>query len=1347
MNYLRNILQMFFCVFILFFTTIAFPGQSNNLYRQISFNQLRNISTSFILQDKAGFLWFTSYGGVYRWDGYSYLYFLDKPSRVLCEDKYGNIWVGTWNGVFKIEPSNGKVTRYQPHPSVPGNEWKNNILSLHEDRFGFIWIGTSDGLNRLDPDRKKFVCFTHNDSDPSSLLHNSVSAIYEDKNGALWLGTGRGLDQYDYSTGKFIHVWKDPEISKNYIERWNGSKYWISAIYEDKHGAFWLGTSDGLVELDKKTGSFILYKEESQDTFGLSNKYINTIDEDKNGSLWIGTQYGLNIFERKTKQFIKYYHEQLNQKSLSDNTINKIIQDDSGILLLATDSGVDRIEMNDSPFKNYKLDANKLKEVRSSEIFRLTPISSDKILVFTSGGWYIFNSKSEIFNPYKLDAVHLVFQDKTENLWFCSDKGGIYRRTLTNKIYSNDTEGKLFDKTVTSVYESKKGGLWLGTYEGGPGGIYFLSFKNQQIKFVQKTGVSVFNIYEDHTGLVWASTIGGGLIRYDPLTDKSKTYYNNPDDSSTISSNSIWSTFYEDTSGNLWFNSDKFERAKNKFVHIPQPYGVLSILGDDYGNMWICTYAGIERMDPVSRKYKLYDISHGFENINFNAQVVCKTKSGEMYFGGLNGFIRFHPDSIRDNQFIPPVVITSIKKFDKPSVITNIIKLPYNENFLSFEFAALSYVNPENNKYAYKMEGLDKDWIYSGTRRYTSYPNLAPGKYIFRVKGSNNDGVWNEEGTSITIIISPPWWKTWWAYSSYFLIFVFSLYGIRKYEMNRLRLKDKIKMDEAVLIEREETDKIKSRFFANISHEFRTPLTLILGPAEKINSQTSSDIVKDSGIIKRNSKRLLQLVNQLLDLSKLEAGRMKLEASKNNIVSFVKGIALSFESLSEEKDITLKITSEKDLIELYFDKEKMLKILSNILSNAFKFTPQDGKIMVSIIETHTETIDRGFLTQARKSKMKGFVEIKIRDTGIGIRKEEIPKLFDRFYQVDSSFTREFEGTGIGLALTKELVELHYGSIKVESEIEQYTEFTLNFPLGREHLKDDEILIEEKTEKSTMFFNQERYLSEKNLTEESIEEIETAALKEDKTIILIVEDNYDMREYIKESLGENYIIEEAANGEQGIRKALKIIPDLIISDMMMPKMDGNEMTKFLKNDEKTSHIPIIILTARSGQENKLEGLQTGADDYLTKPFDLKEIQIRIENLITIRKKLQEKFGKIAYLSKYSGKKLLSIDEQFINKVLKVIEDHISEEDFSIEDFGSEVGMSRTQLYRKLKAVTGMPASIYLRTIRLSKAKKMIEDKAGTISEVSYSVGFSSPSYFTKCFKEEFGYLPSEENKPQ
>jgi len=587
----------------------------------------------------------------------------------------------------------------------------------------------------------------------------------------------------------------------------------------------------------------------------------------------------------------------------------------------------------------------------------------------------------------------------------------------------------------------------------------------------------------------------------------------------------------------------------------------------------------------------------------------------------------------------------------------------------------------------------------------------------------------------------------------YGLTVVSALYGIRRYEMNRVAFKNQVKIDAAILKEKDETDKMKSRFFANISHEFRTPLTLIIGQAERISSNESVDIKKDSNTIKRNSKRLLQLINQLLDLSKIEAGKLKLEISQGNIVSLIKGVVFSFESLAASKNIILKIQAEKDFIEMYFDKEKMYQIHSNILSNAFKFTHENGKITVSISE---------YIPTANEKSPK-YVEIKYRDTGIGIAPEEMPKLFVRFYQVDNSLTRENAGTGIGLSLTKEFIELHHGTIRVESKKEEasiagsgWTEFIIRLPLGKDHLNGDEI-IEQSIEPIPSGKYTERE-SETNILEieksyftyttpvNHIDPIKSSITRElmgDKTIILIVEDNYEMREYIKESLDKSYILEEAVNGEQGIRKAEKIIPDLIISDMMMPKADGNELVRILKNDEKTSHIPIILLTAKAGHEDKLNGLEHGADEYLTKPFDRKELQVRIKNLINTRKKLQEKYSSANNLP-FGIKKdrLNSIDEKFMFKIGEAIEKHISEEEFDMEVFCSEMAMSRTQLHRKLKALTGKPASLYIRSVKLAKAKEMITEQQANISEIAYSLGFSSPAYFTRCFREEFGCPPSD-----
>ena len=539
----------------------------------------------------------------------------------------------------------------------------------------------------------------------------------------------------------------------------------------------------------------------------------------------------------------------------------------------------------------------------------------------------------------------------------------------------------------------------------------------------------------------------------------------------------------------------------------------------------------------------------------------------------------------------------------------------------------------------------------------------------------------------------------------------------------------------------------RDRFFTNISHEFRTPLTLILGPSENIVSNSMEEETrKKAEQIKLNANRLLALINQLLDLSRLDAGKLNLNVSKGNIVSFVKGISMSFESLAERKGIELSIDLSDDQIELYFDKEMMIKIMTNLLSNAFKFTKTDGQISVKINENDF-----------------GSVLIKIKNTGAGIPELELPKLFDRFYQVDNSHTRDFEGTGIGLALTNELVELHGGTIKVESKLKNvdtdeagWTEFTISLPLGRKHLKVNEIAeetilknealqneINNINEFETQHLNYDILISADEKFNDTLHNIQINNLTNgEKTLILIVEDNPDVRRFIKDSLKDDFQIVEAANGEQGVELAESIIPDLIISDIMMPKLDGNELTRLLKNDEKTSHIPIILLTAKSEQESKIESLETGADDYLIKPFDTIELKARIKNLVALRKKLQEKYCSSNFILNQNKKELSTLDEQFLKKVLNVSEKHISDENFSIEQFDKEIGMGRVQIYRKLKALTGLSPSRFIRSLRLLKALKMIKEKKGNISEIAFSVGFSTPAYFAKCFKEEYGYAPSE-----
>jgi signal transduction histidine kinase/ligand-binding sensor domain-containing protein/DNA-binding response OmpR family regulator len=1273
-----------------------------------------------VIQDRTGYLWFGTWGGIENYDGYNFTAYKQEPDNpnsiknqfvnTLYEDKEDNIWIGTEFGLEKFNKTTGNFSHYMPYPPNTEPEWDNVVSSICEDKFGMLWVGTDDGLYNFDKKSEKFICIRNNEHNPESIGSNGVSAILEDKTGSLWIGNGKGLDKLDRKTEKFIHFWFDPN-NKN---EW--TNYFVNTLFEDKSGILWLGTRKGVIAFDQNAQTFTPYIKDGQNS-------ISSICEDESGHLWFGSwESGLYSFDKKTKKLNHYLHDDNDPGSLNSNTITSICFERSGTIWIGTrGGGVNKINRTKQPFKKYLFNG----------VSNIVKGNNDMLWIGTSKGWNKFNPKTEELIPYSFGKDFLVAEEEAGDLWLGKESGGIYKRDIKGRITNYyDSSGGEFNKIVNRLYKSPDGVVWIGTKDGG---VYKIAPNGNLIRKILQSN-TIFDFCLDRSGLLWIGVMEGGLICYDPVKDiVVKNFIYEPGNPESIKCNVVLSIL-EDKTGDLYLGTNNglgiYNRMTQKFIFFDERNGlphnvVWWILNDDRGNYWLSTRKGISKFNTVTKQFHNYDVSYGLPENGFYIIQGCKTENGEMYFGAPNAVIRFHPDSIKNNSFIPPIEITSIRKFEESVPIGKEIDLSYKENFLSFEFIALSYISPERNQYAHKMEGIDKDWVYSGTRRFASYPNLDPGEYVFRVKGSNNDGVWNEEGTSIAIIISPPFWKTWWAYSLYAGILILALFWIRRYEMNRISYKNQTKLDRAVLIEKEEMEKIKSDFFANISHEFRTPLTLILGPAEKIEKNESSNPVKDAGIITRNSKRLLQLVNQLLDLSKLDAGKLKLEASSGNIISFVKGLALSFESLSESRDVMIKIKSDKEFIELYFDREKMVKVFSNLLSNAFKFTPERGNVFITLTETNNAT-----------------VEIRIRNTGIGIPQKELPKLFDRFYQVDSSQTKEYEGTGIGLALVKELIELHHGNITVDSEVGNsekagWTEFTISLPLGRAHLKDEEISVADKeTRQEETPVDEAEYLSPRTLVESDPVQDET------KTTILVVEDNYDMREYIKESLSDTYVVEEAVNGEQGVRIAETIIPDLIISDLMMPKMDGNELTRILKNDERTSHIPIIILTAKSGQENKIEGLQTGADDYLTKPFDVKELRVRVENLISIRKKLQEKFSKGEFLAKRTEKKLKSIDERFLAKVLEVIEKHISEEEFSIEECSSEVGFSRTHFHKKLRALVGKSPSQYVRTVRLYRAKQMIEEEKGNVSEIAYSVGFSSPAYFSRCFREEFGYPPSD-----
>ncbi len=1293
----------------------------------------------------------------------------DNQIRSLCEDSNGDIWIGTWEGgLNRFNRATEKFARYQHNPNDPASISPSGIFALSFDKSGNLWVGTEkSGVDYFELKTGIFHHFKHNPDDPYSLSADDIYDVHVDRNDDLWVGTGtNGLNKYIKEKQQFVRIQESDDCG----EGLSGKK--IASIYEDPFGNLWIGTRDGgLNKFDPSSNKFKCYKHDPNNPNSLSENDAWIVYGDSKSFLWIGfLNGGLNLFDSANETFTLFRKDYNNSNSLSDDEIFTIYEDRSGIIWFGTwNSGLNKYDRMKKKFVTYSHNPKDNNSLSPSSVYTIFKDRFGELWVGTAGGGlnridernnkftHYFHNQNDLGSISSND-IYSICEDKEGYLWIATDNAGINRfDRKRNKFirfqHDPDNPKSISTNAVSQIFCDSYGDLWVGVSGNG-----LDKFNQKQNSFIHykhdpedpksiKPDL-VFSFYEDKSLNLWIGTYGGGLMKYNRQTDDFIFFEHDPNKLNSLSSNLI-SAICEDENGVLWIGTNgtglnKFDTEKNQINRYSEKNGlpnniICGILSDNSGNLWISTGKGISKFNIENESFSNYDKRDGLQDNEFNNWAYCKSSSGEMYFGGPKGINCFLPGELSKNTNIPQIAITDFQILHKPVAVgydtilgrtvlkksitvTDTIELAYDENILSFEIVALDFHSPPKNQYEYFMEGIDKNWIQTdATDRAMTYTNLNPGEYTLRIKGSNNDGVWNEAGISLKVIIHPPWWATWWSYMLYGFVFILVFVTSTRIYLHRHRLRTQLALEHEHAIKLEEVDKLKSNFYANISHEFRTPLMLILGPVEKLASKMSDEeSKKQTGLIKGNAKKLLNLINQLLDLSRLEAKKLKLNASMGNIAQYVKGLAKEFEQIAEQRDISLNILIEKENIDAYFDKEKMERIITNVMSNAIKFTPHGGRITVKLTETsHRE------------------VEITVRDSGLGIPKNELAKIFDRFYQVDGSHTREHEGTGIGLALTKELVELHKGQILIDSVEGHWTEVKLYFPLGRDHLTDDEI-----SEPSEFELHKFEAAEDFGINGSLCEETEDENLI-DKTIVLIVEDNPDVRDYVKDDLKEIYHVEEAANGEQGLRKAEKCIPDLIVSDVMMPKMDGYEMTRMLRQNEKTSHIPIILLTAKSDRDSKLEGLGLGADDYLTKPFDTQELLARIKNLIETRRILQEKFGSgTVVLHKPEKEKLSCLDQQFLDRVMSVIDQHITEEEFSIEEFGKDVGMSRSQMHRKLKALTGKSTSLYLRTVRLAKAKHMIEEQKGTISEISYQVGFSSPAYFSRCFREEFGCTPSE-----
>ena len=856
---------------------------------------------------------------------------------------------------------------------------------------------------------------------------------------------------------------------------------------------------------------------------------------------------------------------------------------------------------------------------------------------------------------------------------------------------------------------------------------------------------AVVALWIDDTGFVWIGYLRSGLVRYDPATREYIHFRSDPAKSNSLGNNFV-QCIYQDMAGSLWVATRrglcKYDPVSKGFKSYTKADGlpsnvIVGILEDNDGNLWLSTTNGLSRFNPIEETFTNYNISDGLQGNQFWIGSGFKSESGELFFGGNNGFNAFYPNNLEKlaNPYIPPIVITNVSVQNEPysirvyanTVENDTLNLSYKENQVSFEFAALDFTSPEKNQFAYMLEGFDNDWIYTGTRRYANYTNLDPGQYTFRVKGSNNDGVWNDDGISLNIYISTPFWKTGWAYILYVLLSAGLIYGVNAYIIGLVRVKHDLKIERMEKEKVQEINQFKLQFFTDVAHEFKTPLTLIQAPLEDILSgiKKGMPFEDEYRLMNRNVKYLLRLVHQLLNFRRAEQGRMELQVSKGDIVQFAREIFELFRETARKRSIEYSFRSDSNVIEGWFDWEKLEEILVNLIDNAFKYTPDNGVISVELDNPPT-----GLNGNHQ-------VVISVRDSGAGINSDEIEHIFERFYHARDGRKYNQASSGLGLALTRRLVELHYGRISVQSNDSAGSCFTVALPLGKEHFTRDEF-VKHITEMS--HFHSTLSLAEEELSVLS-DKMDVVNENNHNPLVLIVEDNKELRTYMKKTLARKFRIIEAADGRQGLEMAKNHLPNIIISDIIMPKMDGIELCREIKSDILTSHIPVILLTAKTDMEYKIEGIEKGADDYIEKPFHFRFLDARIKNLLNSREQLREQYRR-EFIMEPKEQKVVSTDEKFLKKLMDIIEEHLDDPDLEVKHLSSLVGMSRTLLFRKLQELTGYTPKELIKIIRLRKACQLLSQSDLTVNEIAQEVGFKYPKYFSTCFHQQYGIPPSQ-----
>lgn len=1351
-------------LFLILSVLTLYAEKTNYLY---SFNSdlnegISQLSVMTIYQDSRGYLWFATKNGLNRFNGKEYkIYHREDGNEQslsnnsvtsITEDQEGYLWVGTNNGLNRIDLNTNEIKRYNLETN---GLVANSISTVYTDRSGCLWVGTWEGLNRYNREGDHFEYIPIEDDTERAM----IVTLLEDSSGRFWIGTrNKGLLLCDHQMNlisQFTSESKNMPLNNNNI----------TSIYEDDKKQIWVGCKNsGLNKINLRDNEVTSYTNLNS---GLSNNSVRCIIEWQ-GKLLIGTFDGIFDLDKATERIVKVAGYDDINKSLSHYSVYCFCVDRDKTLWVGTFAGgVNYLNKFTNRFVLHK--PQEELNIRTGIYGAITYESPEDLWIATEGyGLLNYNKRTNESHYYLIDpSVRFAFNTNIIKsvfyedgyVWCGTTKGEIYKFNIKTKKFSLYHQYPI-EYSIYSIIRDHNGVLWVG---GASTEFGLTCFVNDSLVTTFYNNVdepiyfsNVRCILEEEDGVFLLGSTAEGLLRFDTHKKQLTKYSNEASVEKYRIPNNYISAIVRTKSGEIWvstYGGGIFQLDESKAIRriMTVREGLLdnnicTLVESSDQRLWMSTVNGLIMFDPAKDEVRNYHRHNGIDIREFTLHSGIALPDGSLCFAGSNGFVTFHVEAMDKNNNIPPVVLEQlsvnnhpVEVGDESAILDKVldgmetIRLAYNENNFSITYQALNYIYATQNQYAYKLEGYDTDWNYVGERNSAFYTNLSPGKYVFLVKASNNDGVWNEEGRSLIIIVQPPLWRTWYAYLFYVIALAAIIYGILYYVNIKRNLEAGLKMKQLEKQKQEEFHQAKIRLFTNFSHELRTPLMLIITPFEELVKRVDipAELHDKLSIIYKNAQKLLLLVNQLMDLHKNQAGSMDLKVSEGDICEYIKEIYYAFNQIALTNEVKFTLNCTPKTINGWFDKSLLEKVVFNLLSNAFKYTASGESVLMEVSEVTLKELDPKRTDGLYKDENIHYVILKVKDSGKGIEEGEADKIFTPFYQIPETSGINLSGTGIGLSLVYTIVQLHRGVIYVDHTETKGACFVVILPVSRSAFSEEQIESRE-IDKIAEITNTEDILVSLPVTENK---------DQPKYKILLVEDDKDVRDYLKKSLEAEYIVIEAADGVRAYEKVVQDFPDLVLSDIMMPKRDGLELCTMIKNDIRIGHIPVILMTARSMVVHIKEGFQAGADDYIVKPFNMDVLQTRIRSLLASREQLKKLYGK-RFSPDVMGIEVKSADERFSQKLFDVIEKNISNEKLDVELLCTEIGISRANLYRKLKSITELSPMELIRNKRLEMAAKLLKESEMNVSEIASHLGFNSHSYFSNSFKAFYGCTPTE-----